>query len=87
MITCDEIINAADNESTNVSANVTSTVPVNAANPASMNFDEKKVGHKMNFYILHVVLLVVILLNIIAIICYDYTKHRSKQKNIGSLTI
>ena len=34
----------------------------------------------MNFYIMHMVLLVIILLFLIAIICYHYPKHRSKQK-------
>ena len=80
MVTCNEIINAADHVSTNVSASVTSTVSINAVNPVSMNFDDKKIGYKINCYILHTVLLVVILLNIIAIICYHYAKHRSKQK-------
>ena len=39
----------------------------------------------MDFYILHTFLLVMMLLFLIAIICY-YTKHRSKQKFIGALT-
>ena len=45
----------------------------------------KKVRHKIDFYILHTVSLLIILL-IIAIICYHYANHRSKQKNIGTLT-
>ena len=78
VITCDEIINAADSVSTNVLTNLMST--------ASINFHNKKTRHKMNCYILHTVLLVVILPVVIAIICYPYAKHRSKQKNIGTLT-
>ena len=76
---CKEIINAIDSLSTNVSTNVTST--------ASINFYNKKVRCKMDRYILHTVLLVVILPFIIAIICYHYAKHRSTQKNIGTSTI
>ena len=34
----------------------------------------------MDCYILHTVFLVIILLFIIAIICYDYSKDRSKIK-------
>ena len=48
---CDEIINATDNESANVtgikSTNVTSTLPTNS--------DNKKVRYKMDFYIPHTV--------------------------------
>ena len=63
---CNEIINTADS----VSTNVTSTV--------SANFHIKKVKCKMDCYILHTVLLVIILLFLITIICYYYAKHRSK---------
>ena len=45
----------------------------------------KKVRYKIDFYILHTVLLLIILL-ITAIICYHYANHRSKQKNIVTLT-
>ena len=38
MITYGETINAADSVSTNVSC----SVPINAANTASINFDDKK---------------------------------------------
>ena len=38
MVTCEEIINAANTVSTNVSANGTCTVPINATNAASINF-------------------------------------------------
>ena len=41
----------------------------------------------MDCYILHTALLVMMPLLIIAIICYHYTKHRSKQRCIGALTI
>ena len=40
----------------------------------------KKVRYKMDCYILQKVLLVIILLFIIAIICYHYAKHRLKLK-------
>ena len=36
----------------------------------------------MGFYILHTGLLLMILLFIIAIICYHYARHRSEQKNV-----
>ena len=74
MIRCDEIRNVADsatNVTNSISINVTSTVPINS--------DDKKVKYKMNRYILHTVILVIILLFIIAIIRYDYAKHRSKK--------
>ena len=70
VIRCDEIINTVGN----VSTAVTSTV--------STNFYNKKVRYKMDCYILHTVLLLIILLFTIAIICYDYAKHRSKRKNV-----
>ena len=38
VVTCEEIINAANTVSTNVSANGTCTVPINATNAASINF-------------------------------------------------
>ena len=59
---CDKIITDADSVSTYVPENVTST--------ASINSDDKKVRYKMDCYILHTVFLLVILLFIIAIICY-----------------
>ena len=40
----------------------------------------------MDCYILHSFLLVTIFLFIIFIICYDYVKHRSKQKDSRTLT-
>ena len=59
-----------------ISANVVNTISANA----STNSDGKKVRDRMDCYILHKVLLVIILLFIIAIICYHYGKHRSKLK-------
>ena len=41
----------------------------------------------MDCYILHTFFPVTILPVIIAIICYHYTKNRSKQNRIGPLTI
>ena len=79
VITCDDIINAADSLSTNVPENVMST--------ASINFHNKKVQCKMDCHILHRVLLVIKFLFIIAIICYHYATRKSKQKNIDALTI
>ena len=86
VITCDEIIDDADSVSINVPTNVMSTVSTSVKSIASTNFHHKKVSYTMDCYILHTVLLVVILLFIIAIICYHYAKHRSKQKNIDTLT-
>ena len=67
-IVCDEVIHVIDI----VSTNVTSTI--------SINSEDKKVRYKMDCYILHTVLLVIILLFMISIICYHYAKHRSKLK-------
>ena len=41
----------------------------------------------MACYILHTVLLVIVVLSIIAVISYHYTKHRPEQKRIGTLTM
>ena len=41
-----------------------------------------KVRWKLDGYILHTVLLVIMLLFITAIICYHYAKHKSKLKHI-----
>ena len=48
---------------------------------ASINSDCKKVRYKMDCYILHTVLLVIILPFIIAIICYHHATHGSRLKN------
>ena len=73
---CEEIINVTDSASTNVtntiSANVTSTVPITS--------DDKKVRYKIDCYILRTFLLATILLFMITIIFYHYSKHRFKQK-------
>ena len=66
VITSNKIIGDADSVSTNVCC----SVPMNAANIASINFDGKAIRYKMDCYILHNILLVVILLFIIVIICY-----------------
>ena len=50
-------------------------------------FNNKKVRYKIDCCILHTFLLVVKLLLIMIIICYDYAKHRSKQEGIDALTI
>ena len=57
-----------------VSTKMTNTVTINV----STNSDGKKVRYKMDCYILHNVLLVIMLSLIITIICY----HHSKLKNI-----
>ena len=44
VIMCDEIIDTADSISTNVSC----SVPINAENTASINFDDKKVRYSMD---------------------------------------
>ena len=66
VITSDNIIGDSDSVSTNVSC----SVPMNTANTASINFDGKTIRYKMDCYILHKILLVVILLFIIVIICF-----------------
>ena len=42
------------------------------------NLEGKKSGYKIDYFILHTVILVMIILFIIAIICYHYTKDRQK---------
>ena len=66
-----------------VSTKMTNTIATNM----SKNSDDKKVRYKIDCYILHTVLLAIILLLIIAIICYQYAKHRSKEKDIDALTV
>ena len=87
VITCDEIIIAAGSVPTNVPTIVMSTVSTNVTRTASINVHNKKVRYKMNCYILYMVLLVVILLLIITVIGYHYAKNKSRQKNIGPLTM
>ena len=78
VIMCDEIVNAADSVSTNVANNISA----NVMSTVSINSDNEKVIFSSS-KIVHTVLLAIILLLIIAIICYHFTK----QKRIGVLTI
>ena len=55
---------------------MTSTIATNV----SINSDDKKLGFKIDCYILHTVLLLIILLLIITIICYHYVKHKGQKK-------
>ena len=57
------------------------------ATNVSINCHNEKVRYKFDCYISHTILLAIILLLIITIICYDYAKHRSKQKGIDAITI
>ena len=54
---------------------MTHTTSMNVVSTVSINSDNKKVKYKMNCYALHMFLLAIILLLIIAIICYHYTKY------------
>ena len=72
MIACDESISVMDI----VSTKMTDTIARNA----SINCNSKKVRYKIDWYILHTVLLVIILLLVITIICYHYEKQRKKKK-------
>ena len=79
VITCDEIISVMDIVSTKITNTITSDLSVNS--------DDKRVRYKTDCYILYTVLLAIVSLLIITIICYDYAKHRSKQKSTNALTI
>ena len=68
-----------------VSKNVISSVQANVTSNVSMNSDNKKIRYKMNCYNLQMFMLVVILLFLITIICYHYTKHWSKLKKYCSV--
>ena len=68
VIACDEIISVIDIVSTKMTNAITTNVPI--------NFDGKNIRYKIDCYILHTVLSVIILLLIITIICYHYAKHR-----------
>ena len=61
----------------------------NLATNVSIDSDSKKVICKIDCYIWHKVLLVIILLSVIIIICYHYAEHqnKTKQKSIDALTI
>ena len=84
VIVSDEIVNVTDIGPTNL-ANTFLTNETNVTRTVPMNSDDNNVGCKMDGYILHTFVLVIILLFIIAIIQkitilnhYHYTKHRSK---------
>ena len=62
-IACDEIIAVIDTVSTKMT---------NTASNVSIIFDYQKIRYKIDCYILHTVLLVIILQLIITIICYHY---------------
>ena len=89
VILCDEILNTTDSVSTNVTKTISTsmldTISTNVASTVSINSGDKKVRYKIDCYILHTVLLLIILIFIIAIISYRYAKYRSKQKRIGTL--
>ena len=62
-------------------------MPNTIATNMLITFNSKKVRYKIDCCILHTFSLVVKLLLIITIICYDYAKHRLKQEGIDALTI
>ena len=74
VIVCDKVINATDSVPTNVTnnipTNITNTISKKVVSTVSINSDDKKVRCKMHFYVLHTILLVIIVLFIIATICY-----------------
>ena len=76
---CNEIINATDNvlatEANAIPENMTNSTSTNVTYTMPTNSDGKKVRYKIDFYILHALLKVILLLFIIAIIYYHYTKH------------
>ena len=79
--------NVTTNVANTLSTNMTNTISTySIASTVSIDFHDKKVRYKMDCFIFHTVLLVIILLFRIAIICYHYAKHRLKQKHIGALT-
>ena len=61
-----------------VSSNMTNAISTNAWT----NYDGKKVRYETSCYIFHTVLLVITLLFIFSIICYQYATHRSKLKKV-----
>ena len=76
VITYDEIISLMDIVSTKNANTIVTNI--------SINCHSEKIR---DCFILHTVLLTVILLLKIAIVCYHYTKHRSKQKDVYALTM
>ena len=79
VIACDEIISVMDIASTKMTNTIATNVSVNCHN--------KKVRYKIDFYILHAILLAIILLLMITIAYYHYAKYRSKEKDIDALAI
>ena len=61
---------------------IVSTNVTNKTRTVSINRHNKKVRYKMDCYILHTVLLLIMLLLIITIICYKNTKHRLELKSV-----
>ena len=76
VITYDEIISLMDIVSTKNANTIVTNI--------SINCHSEKIR---DCFILHTVLWTIILLLKITIICYHYTKHRSKQKDIYALTM
>ena len=76
VITYDEIISLMDIVSTKNANTIVTNI--------SINCHSEKIR---DCFILHTVLLTIILLLKIAIVCYHYTKHRSKQKDVYALTM
>ena len=74
---CEGIISVTKNASTNVKNNIST----NVAGTMSINFDNKKIRYNTNYYIMHALSLVTILLFVTAIIWYHYIKHTIKQKH------
>ena len=77
VMVCDEIISVMDIVSTKTTINIATSKVLATI----------KIRHKINCYILHTVLLAMILLLLIATVCYQYAKNRSKQKGIDALKI
>ena len=69
-----------------MTSNLTNTLSKNVMSTTT-NSDGKKVRHKIGCCIFHQILLMIIFLFITTVTCYDCTKHRSKQKRTGALTI
>ena len=80
VIACNEIKNAAYSVSTNVTngilTNMTNIISADVMGIMSTNSDGKAIRYEMGCYILHKVLLMIILLFVVAIICYYCIKHR-----------
>ena len=68
--------NVTTNVANTLSTNMTNTISTySIASTVSIDFHDKKVRYKMDCFIFHTVLLVIILLFRIAIICYHYAKQ------------